>query len=99
MGHTIVKTNLLFFAVVCTDDETSERLCHPVFQEWWDQNVVPGLAMKWYTYEYEQKQGELSFTHQGTKRRSSKAAAAFENIGCESRKRLSISHGPKLCAM
>jgi hypothetical protein len=69
MGHTIVKTNLLFFAVVCTDDETSELLCHPVFQESWDQNVVPGLAMNWYTYEYEQKQGELTFTHQGTKRR------------------------------
>jgi hypothetical protein len=51
LGHEGVQTNLLFFVVECVDPKTSHRMISVLFQEWWDQNVVPTLALNWYYYE------------------------------------------------
>jgi hypothetical protein len=64
----VKQINLLYFSVMFTDIHTKERIFSTSFQDNWDKNMVPILALNWYQSEKGQHKARLQKERKRRKR-------------------------------
>jgi hypothetical protein len=59
LSDSIKQIHLLYFSVMFIDTGTKEKIVSSSFQDYWDKNMVPILALNWYQSEKSQHKARL----------------------------------------